>query len=56
MLRHTFATLLVNKGTSFYEVSKMLGHMNIQTTTIYSKVDLTSLRNAVLPIITPEKG
>jgi integrase len=36
--RHTFATILLNKGTDVYTVSKMLGHKNIQTTLKYLKL------------------
>lgn len=36
--RHTFATLQIEKGTSLYIVSKMLGHRNIKTTQIYAHV------------------
>lgn len=36
--RHTFATLLLNKGADIFTVSKMLGHKDIKTTLIYSKL------------------
>ena len=45
--RHTYATLLLNNGTDYLTVSKMLGHKNIQTTMIYAKVlDSTKIKAA----------
>ena len=35
-LRHTFASLLVNKGVSLYEVQTLLGHSSMQMTQRYA--------------------
>lgn len=34
-LRHTFATLMLDGGCNIYTLSKMMGHSDIKTTTIY---------------------
>ena len=46
-LRHTFASWLVQKGVSIYEVSKLLGHSSISVTEIYSHIRTDDLRTAV---------
>lgn len=41
--RHTFATLLGQKGVDLATVSKLLGHQKLQTTEIYREVDRRSI-------------
>lgn len=34
--RHTFATMLINKGASIYEIKELLGHQDIKVTQVYT--------------------
>jgi site-specific recombinase XerC len=45
--RHTFATTLLNLNYNIREVQHLLGHMNIQTTTIYTEICDVDLRKKV---------
>jgi len=49
VLRHTAATRLHRHGASLKEVADLLGHRSINTTTIYTKVDLPTLATVALP-------
>jgi len=48
-LRHTAATRLHHRGASLKEVADLLGHQSIDTTAIYTKVDLPALAAVALP-------
>jgi len=43
-LRHTFATLMLEGGCDIYSLSRMLGHSEISTTTIYLAASAEHLR------------
>lgn len=43
-LRHGCATRLINSGFSLKEIADQLGHQQLDTTRIYAKVDMVSLR------------
>ena len=49
VLRHTLATRMVRRGASLWEIADLLGHRSLDTTAIYAKVDLPSLRAVALP-------
>jgi site-specific recombinase XerD len=44
-LRHSFATLLLEGGVDIYSLSKMMGHSDIKTTTIYLSASAELLRS-----------
>jgi site-specific recombinase XerD len=52
LLRHSLATRMVNSGVPIKTIADVLGHACIDTTAIYTKVDLTRLRTAALPFAT----
>lgn len=43
-LRHTFATLMLEGGCDIYSLSRMMGHSDIKTTTIYLYASAEHLR------------
>ncbi len=54
VFRHTVASRMVRRGVSLKEVADLLGHRCLDTTTIYAKLDIASLREVALPW--PEVG
>ena len=52
-IRHSFATHMLNRGADLRSLQKLLGHADISTTEIYTKVQskrLAGLLNDIHPI------
>lgn len=49
VFRHTVASRMLRQGARLREVADFLGHRDVQTTTIYAKLDLPSLLEVALP-------
>jgi site-specific recombinase XerD len=47
-LRYTLATNLLEQGTTMETIAAILGHQSVETTQIYTKVNLTALRSTAL--------
>lgn len=50
-LRHTYATLLVKKKIPLEKVSLLLGHSNIETTRIYTKIEMADIEDEMRKVI-----
>jgi site-specific recombinase XerD len=49
LFRHSLATQMLKQGASLAEIGDLLRHRRADTTAIYAKVDLISLRSIALP-------
>jgi len=49
MLRHSLASHMVNTGVPIKSIADVLGHVSIDTTAIYTKVDTQTLATVALP-------
>lgn len=45
VLRHSFATTLIQAGVPIFTVQRLLGHANINTTMVYLSLDFTDIQN-----------
>ena len=49
LLRHSLATSLLRQGASLQDIATILRHRSLETTQIYAKVDIPSLRQIAQP-------
>lgn len=54
-LRHSLASNMLEQGTNLLDISHVLGHSSVESTTIYTKVDVRHLRMCELEVPGYEK-
>ena len=56
VLRHSYATHLLQGGANIRQIQRLLGHQNLTTTALYTKVDIRGLAAVIRRCHPREKG
>jgi site-specific recombinase XerD len=56
VLRHSYATHLLQGGANVRQIQRLLGHKNLTTTALYTKVDTRGLAEVIRRCHPRERG